>query len=196
MKKITLSLIAVLAISLTANAQKPDVKIGAKTGLNVSNLTNSDGLSSRTSMHVGAVAEIFITEKFSVQPELLYSAQGAKSDFAIDGNGNFDFGKTTLKLDYITIPVMAKYYIVKGLNIQAGPQFAFNVNAKVDSEDVKDEIKGFEFGVNFGAGYELPMGIFFDARYNVGVTDFAKKIDGVQLKSKNGVFQLSVGYKF
>ncbi|WP_408582810.1 outer membrane beta-barrel protein, partial [Myroides odoratimimus] len=75
MRKITLSLIAALAIGFSANAQTPDVKIGAKAGLNVSNLTNSDA-SSRTSIHVGAVAEIFINEKFSIQPEILYSELG------------------------------------------------------------------------------------------------------------------------
>ncbi|WP_408583014.1 outer membrane beta-barrel protein, partial [Myroides odoratimimus] len=53
--------------------------------------------------------------------------------------------------------------------------------------------KSFDFGVNFGAGYELPMGVFFDARYNVGLSKVNK--EGSEA-SKNGVFQLSVGYKF
>jgi len=191
MKKITLSLIAALAIGFTANAQTPDVKLGAKAGLNISNLTNSDA-SSRTSMHIGAVAEIFINEKFSIQPELLYSAQGAKGDvMSISENGGY-IKKETLKLDYITVPVMAKYYITEGLNLQAGPQFAFNVNAKLLGEDIKDDIKSFDFGVNFGAGYELPMGVFFDARYNVGLSKVGKEGGD----AKNGVFQVSVGYKF
>ncbi|EPH13086.1 PorT family protein [Myroides odoratimimus] len=191
MRKITLSLVAALAIGFSANAQTPDVKIGAKAGLNVSNLTNSDA-SSRTSMHVGAVVEIFVNEKFSIQPELLYSALGAKADALSFDEGGFNFSKETLKLDYITIPVMAKYYIVNGLNVQAGPQFAFNVNSKLASVDVKDDIKSFDFGVNFGAGYELPLGVFFDARYNVGLTKVGKNGGD----AKNGVFQLSVGYKF
>lgn len=201
MRKITLSLVAALAIGFSANAQTPDVKIGAKGGLNIANLNGSDtDGNSRAAFHIGAVAEIFVNEKFSIQPELLYSSQGLKYDvYDINIEGStYSTSKSSesTKLDYITIPVMAKYYIVKGLNIQAGPQFAFNVNAKDAGEDIKDNVKSFDFGVNFGAGYELPIGLFFDARYNVGLTNVAKKFEGVQPKAKNGVFQLSVGYKF
>ncbi|WP_010255134.1 porin family protein [Myroides injenensis] len=193
MKKITLSIVAALAFGFAANAQTPDVKFGAKAGLNIANLTGSDAsTSSITSFHVGAVAEIFINEKFSVQPELLYSAQGAESKF------DFGFGskKLKMKLDYINIPIMAKYYVWEGLNIQAGPQLGFNVKGKIEGEDIKDNVKGFDFGLNFGAGYELPVGVFFDARYNVGLTNTFKKVEGEEIKAKNGVFQISVGYKF
>ncbi|MDM1398136.1 porin family protein [Myroides odoratimimus] len=210
MRKITLSLVAALAIGFSANAQTPDVKIGAKAGLNVSNLTNSDA-SSRTSFHVGAVAEIFINEKFSIQPEILYSEQGFKIKESDSFNGVQNKIDVTSQLSYINIPIMAKYYLVKGLNVQVGPQFGFNVKAKnkindliiagqnvqgtgfddID-KDFKDSVKSFDFGVNFGAGYELPMGVFFDARYNVGLSKVNKEGEA----SKNGVFQLSVGYKF
>ncbi|MDM1097599.1 PorT family protein [Myroides odoratimimus] len=196
MRKITLSLIAALAIGFSANAQTPDVKIGAKGGLSISNISNLDESSSRPAFHIGAVAEIFINEKFSIQPELLYSAQGARYDYTETIEGyNFYSSKTkteTLKLDYITIPVIAKYYIVKGLNVQAGPQFAFNVTAKNHMEDIKENVKSFEFGLGLGAGYELSNGIFFDTRYNVGLSKVNKEGDA----SRNGVLQLSVGYKF
>ncbi|MTG98868.1 MULTISPECIES: porin family protein [Myroides] len=201
MKKITLSLVAALAIGLTANAQTPDVKIGAKAGVNFANINGSDANGdTRTAFHIGAVAEIFINEKFSIQPELLYSAQGMKFDDIDEYYNDNTFITTsntyTTKLDYITIPVMAKYYIFQGLNVQAGPQFAFNVAAKSAGEDMKDVIKTFDFGLNFGLGYELPLGLFVDARYNLGLSNVTKKIEGETLKAKNGVFQLSVGYKF
>ena len=38
---------------------------------------DTEDLDGLTSFHVGGVAEISFSEKFSVQPELLYSAQGA-----------------------------------------------------------------------------------------------------------------------
>ncbi|WP_267739639.1 porin family protein [Myroides injenensis] len=194
MKKITLSLVAALAFGFAANAQTPDVKFGVKGGLNFSNLTNFNDASSLTGFHIGGLAEIFINEKFSIQPELLYSAQGASVDGPIYADGEFIgiIKDAKLKLNYINIPVMAKYYVWEGLNIQAGPQFGFNVDSKLESVDVKDSFKTFDLGVNFGAGYELPVGLFFDARYNVGLTKVNKEGDNV----KNGVFQLSVGYKF
>jgi len=212
MKRIILSLIAVLALSLTTSAQTPEIKYGAKAGLNISNITNTNGGSSLTSFHIGGVAEIFIKEKFSIQPELLYSAQGSSFDGIIDipyNNTEIPVNvETSLKLNYINIPVMAKYYLTKGLNVQVGPQFGFLTSAKLkidkatykgqtlplesNNQSVKDQFNSFDFGVNFGAGYELPVGVFFDARYNVGLSKVNKEGDA----SKNGVFQLSVGYKF
>lgn len=142
-----------------------------------------DDSKSKAGFHVGALAEIFINEKFSVQPEILYSSQGVK------GKGS-DSSKNNL--DYINVPIMAKYYVIDGLSLQAGPQIGFNVKAKSAGEDIKDLINTVDFGLNFGAGYEIAMGIFVDARYNLGLSKVAKEIKS----SKNGVFQLSVGYKF
>ncbi|MDR2221921.1 MAG: PorT family protein [Flavobacteriaceae bacterium] len=224
MKKIVLSVLAIGAFAFTANAQTPDIKLGAKAGVNFSNLSNlnsnEDGIeissSMKTGFHIGVLAEIFINEKFSIQPELLYSTQGAKnkiseSDYGVAVNVN-----TFTKIDYINVPIMAKYYVIDGLSIQAGPQIGFLTSAKtkLDSfsisgtnanitdddikeayglnDDLKKDTKSVDFGVNFGAGYELPMGLFFDARYNLGLT----KVNKGDNKVKNGVFQLSVGYKF
>lgn len=183
MKKFTLSLLAIFAMSTTAFAQTPDIKIGAKAGLNISNISGADNVKSKTGFHVGALAEIFINEQFAVQPEVLYSSQGAK------GKGS---NGPKINLDYINVPIMAKYYVMDGLSVQAGPQIGFNVKAEEGSFDVKDEVNTVDFGLNFGAGYELPMGIFVDARYNLGLTKVYK--EGKSLK--NGVFQISLGYKF
>lgn len=202
MKKNILSALVLCAFSFNANAQKPELKLGAKAGLNVSSISGDlENTSSRTGFNVGVVAEYFVTEKFSIQPEILYSAQGAKfeyTDFIDVGVGmpqRFTV-KETMKLDYINVPIMAKYYVFDGLNVQAGPQIGFLASAKAGSENIKDEMKGVDFSLNLGAGYELPMGVFFDARYNIGLTDVAKKVEGEKIKSKNGVFQVSVGYKF
>lgn len=193
MKKITLSLLAIFAFSGVTFAQTPDIKLGAKAGLNISTVSDLDDSKSRTGFHVGALAEIFINEKFSVQPEILYSTQGAKSS----NLGGFSY---KLTLDYLNIPIMAKYYVMDGLSVQAGPQIGFNVKAEMErkllgekeTKDIKDEINTVDFGLNFGAGYELPIGLFFDARYNLGFTKIHKEGDS----TKNRVFQLSVGYKF
>lgn len=201
MKKITMSLLAIFAFSGAALAQTPDVKIGAKAGLNISNVSDIDDSKSKTGFHVGAVAEIFINEKFSIQPELLYSTQGAKASQKETFMGQTFKLESTLKLDYINIPIMAKYYIIDGLSVQAGPQIGFLVKAETkdkfqgesETTNVKSETQKVDFGLNFGAGYELPMGLFFDARYNLGLTKINKEGDN---SLKNGVFQISVGYKF
>src|SRR5690554_7681134 len=83
MKKIVLTSILFASLIFTANAQVPDVKLGAKGGVNFSNITNSD-MDSKTGFHIGVLAEVFFSEQFSLQPEILYSTQGAelKGDYS------------------------------------------------------------------------------------------------------------------
>ncbi|WP_028891910.1 porin family protein [Tenacibaculum sp. 47A_GOM-205m] len=198
MKKLLL-VIAMVAAGFSANAQ--DVKFGVKAGLNLASLNGNkdftENFDSRTSFHLGAMAEISISDKFSFQPELLYSAQGGSNDdFA--GSG----ADVTFKMDYIAVPLMAKYYVVEGFSLEAGPQLAFRTtsemkaeaNGQESTESLKDETNGFDFGLNFGLGYKLSNGLNFGARYNLGLTDIAK--DNEEDAIKNGVFQLSVGYFF
>jgi hypothetical protein len=35
-----------------------------------------------------------------------------------------------------------------------------------------------------------------DLRYNIGMVDILKKVDGEKIRSKNGVIQLGVGWRF
>ena len=179
MKK--LLLLTMLAVGFVSMSNAQGIKVGAKAGLNLSTI-NGDDLDDAESLigfHLGAVAEISIADKFSFQPELLFSTQGVK--FEESGEGYTYESKT--KLNYLNIPLMAKFYIIEGLSIEAGPQVGFLMSAKAKGEetdsfggvtetfeydeDIKDDIKGTDIGINVGAGYKLDSGLFFNARYNI-----------------------------
>lgn len=196
MKKMVLMLGVVFAFGFAAHAQDEkssggsgagEVKFGPKAGLNIATLSE-DNTKSLVGFHVGGFAEIMISDKFAVQPEILYSMQGAKAD---EGDGK-------INLDYIAIPVMAKYFVTEGFSVEAGPQIGFVTRAEMSgggaTVDVKDFTNSTDFGLNVGLGYSLPMGIMFSGRYNIGLSDTVKDNTGDAVK--NGVFQLSVGYKF
>ncbi|KFF14951.1 porin family protein [Flavobacterium hydatis] len=202
MKKIILTAVAVFGFTF-ANAQ--EVKFGVKGGINLSTLTGDvDDASSKVGFQVGGFAEIKLSDKFFVQPELLYSAQGTKTEMS----GGEYFEKNNLKLGYINVPVMAKYYVADKFSLEAGPQIGFLVSAKNDysfsvlglngSEkiDVKDNLKSIDFGVNFGAGYDFTENISAGVRYNLGLSNILENEAGDNFKQKNSVFSLSVGYKF
>lgn len=197
MKKQLLILVAVIGLGFSANAQDEkksgsgmsgEVKFGPKAGLNIASLSGLDNTKSLLGFHVGGFAEIMISDKFAVQPEVLYSMQGAEAD---QGDGK-------INLDYIAIPVMAKYFVAEGFSIEAGPQISFVTRAEAsgggETIDMKDVTNSTDFGLNFGLGYSLPMGVMFSGRYNLGLSDTVKDNQGDAVK--NGVFQLSVGYKF
>lgn len=178
-----------------SNMDSMAISFGVKGGVNFATVTGNDVDSpdSRTSFHVGVVAEFPLADIFSIQAEALYSGQGF--DFDFEGP---DGDKVELQLDYINVPVLAKVYVTKGLSIEAGPQFSFLVNEEVDlnpnSDDGDfdmDEAETFEFGVAAGLTFQTEMGLFATGRYNVGLTEIYKDVD-----AKNSVFQLGIGYKF
>jgi hypothetical protein len=184
MKKIILTAAAVFAFSF-ANAQ--DMKFGAKGGLSMSSNTLGEH-TSLLAFHLGGFAEFKISGKFAVQPELLYSAQGGKVSA-----GGADY---TTNLNYINIPVMAKYYVADAFSIEAGPQIGFLMSAKSDGTDIKEFCNSTDFGLNLGAGYNLNETMSLGLRYNMGLSNVIKDVAGVSTDSKNSSIQLSFGYKF
>jgi opacity protein-like surface antigen len=202
MKKITLSIIAVLAFGFT-NAQ--ETKFGVKGGLNIANFGgDAEDTKSLIGFHVGGFAEFKLSEKFAIQPELLYSAQGAKIEESFEDE-SFE---SKLSLGYLNIPVMAKFYVAEGFSLEAGPQIGFLLSAKSKWEetfegetvsgdtDVKDAYKSIDFGVNFGAGYNFTENLSAGVRYNLGLSNIAENEDGDDFKLTNNVFSISIGYKF
>ena len=205
MKKIILIPILTL-FCFMANAQDKstkglDVSFGLKGGLNFSMITgdDTDGLDGRIAFHIGMVNEIPISDKFSFQPEILYSSQGDKMSIDdIDIDFNFD---------YLNFPMLAKYYVAEGFSLEAGPQIGILLSSKVEgggaSIDLKDVMKGIDFGLDFGLGYKFENGINFAARYTLGLSNIVEdgtilgeEVDASDTKNYNNVFQLSVGYFF
>ncbi len=194
MKKILLSAVALMAFGLTAQAQ--EMNFGLKAGANFANVGgDAEDTSMRTAFHVGAFSEFKLSEQFSIQPELVYSMQGFKSD-AIEGFTS----EEDIKLDYLNIPIMAKYYLMEGLSLHAGPQVGFLISAKVDDEDIKDSYKSIDFGLAGGVEYELPIGLFLQARYYAGIADITEPFDAgfgeIDENVTNNVISVSVGFKF
>lgn len=207
MKKIIITSLLVLAFGFTY-AQK--AQFGVKGGLNIANQDFSgDGVpstSSLTGFHLGGFVEFKIADKLSIQPELLYSIQGSKFNMVYnDGSTNYNT-KNTIKLSYINIPVMLKYYATEKFSLEAGPQIGFLADSELKvevvelgrtaSQDAKDLFESTDFGFNLGAGYDFTKKFSAGIRYNFGLTNVAKTDPGSNDKIKNNVFSISVGYKF
>ena len=217
MRKLLVTTFVLVFTLSSVNSQ--DITFGAKAGINIANLDVTDAnIDSRTSLHLGVTAEFEISDTFSIQPELLYSAQGATSSdtddgFNVVGNPVRYDSENKWKLNYIQIPIMAKFYVSEGLSLEAGPQIGFLASAEIDEDetetdltsgvssststtiDAKEIVKSVDFGLNFGLGYKLDSGLNFALRYNLGLSNIYDVSEST-VKIKNRVFQLSVGYTF
>lgn len=202
MKKIIL-IFTIFAFSTGNITAQEWLRIGVKGGVNFSHY-NGQGFKFyeenttqvRTAYHFGFIAEFYVSRRFSIQPEILYSAQGFTANFKSYGSGN----KLEFKTNYITIPVMGKFDLYKGLKIELGPQIAYLINSSPDNPilfnyanygSVLSNVKKIDIGVGLGLSYELEQFLIY-ARYNAGLTNTYDFHDLVDVK--NSVFQLGVGY--
>ena len=189
MKKL-LIMAAVMLSSAGAFAQHAvgTFNIAPKVGVNFADLTDVDHSKVRIGAVIGAEGEYQVTDIFSVTAGALYSMQGCK----IDEGGH----KTTVKYDYINIPLLANVYVTKGLAVKMGVQPAININSKFNVKtpllDIEDDgdAKAMELSIPVGVSYEY-NNFVVDARYNLGITKVANHSD-----AKNSVFQITLGYKF
>jgi hypothetical protein len=175
MKKILLTVFAACLV-FAASAQ---FKGGIKAGANLANIGGDDAGDTDMlfAFHVGVYGQFALSDALTLQPELLYYGAGAKS------------GDSELKITYISIPVMFKYNLGETFNIQAGPQIGFL--AGTDPSELKDSLKGTDFGLNLGLG--ASFGKFsVDGRYSIGLAGIVDADDG---DVKNNVIQISLGYQ-
>jgi hypothetical protein len=182
MKKSILVLLVICFAQLAVHAQ-PGIGIGIKAGANFANQAVKDiDTKTVTDFHVGGYLNLNFSDKFGIRPEILYSATGSKQE-----DVKVDF-------DYIAIPVMLRIMPVEVLSLEAGPQFSFLTKAEVEGlGDVKDQLKSNDFGLAFGAGLRLPLGLNLSARYVLGFTNVS---DVSEEEIKNRTFQISVGWTF
>lgn len=194
---------AAVAVFGFSQAQAQEgVQFGVKAGVNFAKLTGDDveDADGRTGFHIGGVVEIPVSEKFSVQPELVYSQQGLQTEYDFEGINV----EEKWKLDYINIPVMAKFYVAEGFAIEAGPQFGFKASAKYEAEgggesveEDLDDVAGFDLSLGAGVSYKLANGLFFQGRYMFGLSNVDDSDEsGFEDDLTNSVLSLSVGFMF
>ncbi len=162
-------------VSITSYSQS--LEIGIKGGLNYANQTGSEiRTEAITSYHAGLYTNFSLFKGVSVQPELLYTTQGATYKNALKEYKN--------ELGYISIPLLLKIDITKSLSLELGPQAAFLLEDK-DAFDPEDQ-NTFDFSANAGIALKLTERLGLQARYNAGLTEATKNA-----QIKNNVIQLS-----
>ena len=184
MKRIIISAVMLLLIK---GAFAQHVQFGIKGGVNFANIANDaadNDADTKTGFHLGGLAHIHLTRSFAIQPELVYSTQGAE----------YNNGK--LKLNYINIPVLGQYMFGNGFRLQTGPQLGVLTTSEWKSGNTETDVDDFsnvDFSWSFGAGYVGKNGLGIDARYNLGLTDVTKDRNN---DFQNRVWQLGLFYQF
>ena len=233
MKKILIFLAVTVLSAMAATAQNKVGEFSLKPmiGINVSDLSSDEEVNykAKVGFTEGMEAEYGVTPWLGVSLGAIYSQQGAKynatlEELGINENGQEVLVKLSmtgkLKADYINMPLLANFYVWKGLAVKTGLQVGFLVNDKMNalvemaavtkpvfdvltplSENVftsysfeeSDICKSVVFGIPVGLSYEY-KNITLDARYYFGLTRMDDAEDDAP--ARNRCLSITLGYKF
>ena len=134
MKRINI-LIATLSIALgiTAQNQKGTFSVRPMAGISIANLSSSldDYYHNQVGLTAGLEVEYAVSNHVGISLAAIYSQQGSEIDGSTEQRYTDDNGqqhidhsdyKGHLRANYINLPLMVNYYVVKGLAIKAGIQ--------------------------------------------------------------------------
>jgi hypothetical protein len=194
----------VLLVAAPQPAAAQDSVVGVKVGVNFATLDFDEGDTEENKGLTGLMAGVFfirpIDGNFGVQIEGLISQKGTKVE------DDFFDEELEIKLNYLEIPVLARYELPFGtgdsvFHVYAGPTFGIKLSdsQKIDGEDLDDDferdVKGSDIGLAFGGGVSFDMWVI-DLRYTHGLTNINDDVDADDFDVKNRVFTIAVGYRF
>jgi len=199
MKKVLTLMVIVLGLHFGASAQS--FSLGAMAGANLSKINSSSfNTAFKTGYLAGAYAQLRFGDHWGLQPEVLF----VQSQTQTDSSFNQIYGSQltdpnnlkNIKLDYLAVPVLLTYRILKVLDLQAGPQFGILLNK--DNTLLQNGQNAFKSGdVTLLAGAEVhifKLRVF--ARYGWGLGN-VKNINASEVSSsdtwKNQSIQLGLG---
>jgi Outer membrane protein beta-barrel domain len=192
MKKNIIFILAICAISLSANAQ--NFKWGAKVGVGTSSLRPEDLTATKdfklaiTDARFGYYAGLFASFNvgpITLQPEALFNTNRVDYKFMDFKNPTADSIKTE-KFNQLDLPLLVGFK-VGPLRLKAGPVAHIHINSNSDLKDIKgyeEKWKTALWGYQAGVGLNFSSRVHLDIRYegnfdkwgsqiNIGGTNYA-----------------------
>lgn len=165
------------------------LRIGLKVGSNLADFSgNITDNQLRLDFHAGGFLHYRLHRRFALQPELLFSGEGT----------SFNTTNTEIDLNYISLPLVAKFYLTENINLQAGPYASYLLKAqhetRTGSQNIDDLFQKTDFGLTVGGAIEIFRIGMLSARYKIGLPDIYKEAaDQPDRAYRNRVIQVSFG---
>ena len=190
-------LFTLLTIIVMSQAQAQGLDFGIKAGLNYANVSGIEDFNQRQGISAGLFAGARLGDKLGFQIDALYSQQGAEVDQSISQV------ISEFNLDYISIPIVLKYYLTENVNIHAGPQLGILLNEEtsVFNQTISAvEANTADWLGTIGVGLDLPLGLRAEARYSFGLSRVNGSVSLPDFddlsNSRTQMTTLSIGYSW
>ena len=171
---------------------------GLTFGVNIANMAKFDGGDALARFNAGFTGGYRFSDLFAVQAELLYSGSGTSLHLKGEINDVKVDDVIHLNLNYINVPVLAKFYPVGGFNIYAGVQVGFLVSQKFNYHNEKErsdlDLHKVDCAIPLGLGYDFTH-FQIGVRYQQGLVDIFRD-ESEKNRNNNTLLAINIGYKF
>lgn len=192
MRKIIFSLL-LSVIVVVAPAQVKGFGFGPRVGVNFADYENSPG-STRTGLYAGAFLDYNFTHRWGIETGAYYSQHGSKNN--VEGLSPL---RTTHEIDYLTVPLVAKFNFLGGFRATLGLEsmFLLSANSKEEGGNTTkmDNIRSTNLGITIGAAYLLRCGLDISASYSKGFYNTHEGTDW-QKNSAPYNYRVAIGWRF
>ena len=136
----------------------------------------------KTGFLIGGGIELFSVPNISLDIDAFYFRKGSKFKSATE---ELDYA-----LDVVSITPLVRVKFLPGPSpyVLGGGEFSYILTHKSGDTDIKENYKSFDYGLVFGAGYQMSMpgaSLFFEGRYHLGFANILKDpAPGDSLKTK------------
>jgi hypothetical protein len=178
-------------------------RVGIEAGLSIANTVDSYNsyysTASILGFNAGVTATIPLIYPLSFQPEVLFSQKGYKANIS-DNTGNV--GSYTQRNNYIDIPLLANFRLVRGVNFLVGPQISIPVSSTtsygggINETYYNDNSNKSYISGAVGFSIDLNPNVDIHARYLIDLSSNTYDQNSPIPDYRNQVWQFGIGIKF
>lgn len=195
MKQVVLAICLLIGVQVFAQVQ-----FGVKAGGNIA--TTKDLIAfpkNRVGWYGGLTMELPINRYFFFQSEMLFSSKGYKVDQQLGAD------KTSIRFNYINIPLLIGYRFEKNSSILLGTELGYLAGARLIMGKENNLYVGkhypakFDIAASIGLQHQFLKNLYVEVRYNYGF-NMLYSVDAIgqrhsDSRGANRVFQVGLNYK-
>ena len=187
---------ALALLGIPAGNIQGQARFGVISGLSRATFTGggAQGITWRTTLMVGGMADIGLGEAFAVRSELHFATKGPRARVG-------ETADAALKLSYLQLPVLVQLLTEPGIllspRLYAGVSLGVLLRCRrkdlTCSDDPGLDIRSFDYALLVGGEIEV-FGAGLGVRYEAGLGSVTARAPGLEIQ--NGVLSFTVRYLF
>ena len=196
MQKRFAMLTALALLGVPAASTQAQARFGVISGVSRATFTGggAQGITWRTALMLGGVADVPLGEAFSIRPELHFATKGSRGRVGRAADA-------AMKLSYLQLPVLLQLLTERDVLLRprlfGGVSLGILLSCRREDANCDDDadlvIHAFDSGLLVGGEVEV-FGAGLGVRYEAGLGSVTSQAPGLEMQ--NGVLSLTVRYLF